>query len=879
MILSLYDDFFDFIGNSEIDNQLRDYQQQHKLDIYNSWKKNKNVMLQMPTGTGKTRLFVSICKDIFKYSAHKKHFFKVLVLAHRAELIEQISDNLSFKYGLAHSKIVSNCKPNFKNQFQIASVQTLNRRIADWENIKFDFIIIDEAHHAVANSYVNIIKNLSNGYVRGVTATPVRLGQEGFTHIFNDLILSLPVKKFIEKKILSGYDYFSIKPDSKTQHLINELEIDRTGDYKESNLINKFDNKGVRANVLNTYLKYANNKKGIIYTINLEHNKHICDTFNNAGIISKAIDSNTKSDERKRIISEFKNGEIKVLCNVNIFSEGFDCPDIEFIQLARPTTSLAMYLQQIGRGLRTHELIEKVIFLDNVGMFNRFGLPSTNRKWNYHFEGHAKVDYSNEITQQMSNEKIFYIEEGDEEIELIEQVDNIHHNKKEFIYFNKKTQDDELILISNVFDFNTINEIIQLLEIDEADFDIYTDLEDFDVTINTDLALFFENEKVGLKFNNSNVICLAAEYDKIDVSDLYGLSIIHKGNKVGLFDCTNKKIIVDTIYDAIENCYDNFNLITTLDGRNGLFNYNTNKFISPIFNDVLVYDNIHCLNEVEWVLYDREINRIDINYNELTVKVVNGQHFVKFDNKFGCLKNNCLIFPFIINDILNVGELFLLQFYKFKDYYQIYNKEFELIDDNLYSNITINGSFIVAKNNSLNGKFGVLEVINDHVNINIEFSFSEIILNDEYMLVRNENNKWALYENDKLLFQRDKKKDVLKDYEYYKSKKSKNKKTKLKIIDIKNHSDKLKHIDLIKKNETDKEIERRLFIAELFKNHPINSDEKSIRMSELYKELQKDRHYFQRIFDLAEISLNAEPKLKVNETMVDIFKQIIEYDS
>ena len=110
------------------------------------------------------------------------------------------------------------------------------------------------------------------------------------------------------------------------------------------------------------------------------------------------IDSDTPPEKRKEIVQRFKSGEITILCNVNIFSEGFDCPDVEFIQLARPTLSLSMYLQQVGRGFRIHDEKEKVIFLDNVGIFNRFGLPSSNRKWQNYFEGkHKGIEFNQNI--------------------------------------------------------------------------------------------------------------------------------------------------------------------------------------------------------------------------------------------------------------------------------------------------------------------------------------------------------------------------------------------------------------------------------------------------------------------------------------------------
>ena len=196
------------------------------------------------------------------------------------------------------------------------------------------------------------------------------------------------------------------------------------------------DNDRIRAQVVETYLKYANGKKGIVYTINKEHNKHLCDEFCSHGIVTVALDSDTPKDIREETIESFRRGKIQIICNVNLFSEGFDCPDIEFIQLARPTKSLTMYLQQVGRGLRISENKENTIILDNVGLYNKFGLPKARRHWQKHFEG--RVDYIKPEEEdsvidsednnkekrkrhqnlQEGHEEVFYIEDPNEEAYL-----------------------------------------------------------------------------------------------------------------------------------------------------------------------------------------------------------------------------------------------------------------------------------------------------------------------------------------------------------------------------------------------------------------------------------------------------------------------------
>ena len=405
----------------EIDKTLRPYQVNAKREIYRVWESTRNVLFQMPTGTGKTRLFSSIIRDTQRQAHEEKSRKGVLVLAHRIELIQQIDETLSYKYGIAHGIIKSGIEEEMKYPVQVASVQTIARRLDRWKQKGFSYIIIDEAHHAVASTYLTICKEFPEAKILGVTATPCRLTGDALRKLFGVLIVSQPVSKFIEQQYLSPYFYYSIKPDSFTQRELDGItHFNFDGDYAEADMMRVCDTNRVRANIVAAYLKYAKGKKGIIYTINQAHNKHICDEFEKIGVKIKAIDSKTPADERKNTVAQFKSGKIDIICNVNIFSEGFDCPDCEFIQLARPTCSLAMYLQQVGRGLRPHPNKEQAIILDNVGSYNKFGLPSANRQWRRHFEGQGqRVTQSSVSTGRFGISTPRKIKEGDEDMVLI----------------------------------------------------------------------------------------------------------------------------------------------------------------------------------------------------------------------------------------------------------------------------------------------------------------------------------------------------------------------------------------------------------------------------------------------------------------------------
>lgn len=406
--------------NPDEDITLRDYQVENKRKIYEAWQCHRSVMLQMPTGTGKTRLFVSIAKDLHNWGGKNKMAVKILILAHRKELIDQISTNVGVRYGLAHGLIVSQSQENKMYPVQVGSVPTLNRRLEKWSDKDFDVIIIDEAHHVKANSYKKIISEYPTARILGVTATPYRLNGAGFRPEFDELIISPSVAEFIKRGYLCEYDYYSIKPESMLQNQINNMALNLDGDYLDSAMMDVMDRDSIRAGIIETYLKIAKGKKGIVYTVNCDHNRHICEKFISKGVKAVAIDSDTPKEKRDEIVRDFRNGKIDVLCNVNIFSEGFDCPDVEFIQLARPTKSLSLFLQQIGRGLRPSAGKEKAIILDNVGLYNKFGFPSARRKWRYHFEGKDVNDetaYSAIKGEEIR--EVFDIEEGNDEVNLL----------------------------------------------------------------------------------------------------------------------------------------------------------------------------------------------------------------------------------------------------------------------------------------------------------------------------------------------------------------------------------------------------------------------------------------------------------------------------
>lgn len=411
-----------------LDHSLRPYQQEAKEAIFAAWDECAHVLFQMPTGTGKTRLFTSIISDIKAWSILNHKDAKILIIAHRVELIEQISESLD-RYRVAHGVIVGGKPRDLSYAVQVASIQTITHRtnINVAESLDADFVIIDEAHHSMARSYQKLWELYPEAKMLGVTATPWRMNHMGFTSIYDKLIVSQPISQFISEQWLAPYTYYSIGDNSQICHDINAIdEFDIEGDYKVSALERVVDRCNIRANLLSSYLKWAKGKKGIIYSVSRKHSDHICSEFKAAGINIVRIDSQTSREERRIDVQRFRNGQIDIIVNVDIFSEGFDCPDIEFIQLARPTKSLVKYLQQVGRGLRPTKGKTKCVILDNVGSHALFDLPDSDRDWFSEFVGSPTNvrKHAAHHSKGGSCPPAPSFQEGNEELLLIQDIDS-----------------------------------------------------------------------------------------------------------------------------------------------------------------------------------------------------------------------------------------------------------------------------------------------------------------------------------------------------------------------------------------------------------------------------------------------------------------------
>lgn len=345
--------------------QLRPYQKEGIHKIFNSWRDGKrSVLFQMPTGTGKTVLFSEIVRMGFEKER------KILIVVHRIELVEQITKKLESK-GVHVGLIVAGKNSDYTKIVQVASIQTLSRRAHPDANL----IIIDECHHAKADSYKKLWEIYPNAKFLGVTATPIRLSGEGFDDLFDELIISMPVQKFIEQGYLvSITHYVCANPN------LSGVK-QRQGDYITKILSDVMMDNSIMSDLVESYKDKCLGKATIIFAVDVEHSKQIVARFKQAGIPSAHVDATTPKQEREQILSDFRNGSIKVVSNVEIITEGFDFPECEAVQLARPTKSLSLYLQMVGRVMRPAKGKNEGIVLDNAGLWLEHGLSIIDREW------------------------------------------------------------------------------------------------------------------------------------------------------------------------------------------------------------------------------------------------------------------------------------------------------------------------------------------------------------------------------------------------------------------------------------------------------------------------------------------------------------------
>lgn len=332
-----------------------------------SYRRGKrSPLIVAPCGFGKTICFAYITQGAMRLGK------RVLIVAHRVELIDQISAALS-AFEVPHGVIAAGYPSTRGHCVYVGSVFSVVRRL---DFFTPDLLVIDEAHHCVATTtWGKVASAYPKAHRLGVTATPVRLSGEGLGDLFDDLILGPTTSELIELGRLSPLRVFA-PPTVNTDTLHT-----RAGDFVKSEMAALFDKPSITGKAVDHYAQIAPGKQAVGFTVSVQHAKDVADQFRGAGISARCVDGDLARDVRNLIIQEFRDGKLKILTSCDLVSEGFDVPCVEVGISLRPTQSLGLWLQQCGRILRRHPGKDAAILLDHAGNTLRHGLPTDPREW------------------------------------------------------------------------------------------------------------------------------------------------------------------------------------------------------------------------------------------------------------------------------------------------------------------------------------------------------------------------------------------------------------------------------------------------------------------------------------------------------------------
>lgn len=333
--------------------KLRDYQQETVDNIYQSMKQgNRRIIVQQPPRTGKTVIMAEIARK----TTDKDN--RVMFIIHRKEVLAQAESTFE-KQGV---------KMDFAT---MGMVQTLTRRVN--KLVEPQLILIDEAHHALSQSYRRIIDAFPNAYILYFTATPIRTGHNQLDQIADDIIVGKSIKWLTQHHFLAPFHYYGLG------------DIDRSklrkqnGDYSSQSMDEAISHQ-IYGHIVQQYQRLANGKQAVVYCHSIESAKKVTEQFTQAEITAAEIDGGTDSKTRDQLVQKFRNQELTILANVNLFTEGVDLPNVDCVIMARPTSSLALYLQFSMRCLNPRKG-KTAMIIDHVDNFLNFGLPSSDRNW------------------------------------------------------------------------------------------------------------------------------------------------------------------------------------------------------------------------------------------------------------------------------------------------------------------------------------------------------------------------------------------------------------------------------------------------------------------------------------------------------------------
>jgi superfamily II DNA or RNA helicase len=343
---------------------LRPYQLDYVEAITES-DPHRCVLAVLPTGGGKTSIAAQIIKQ---YASELK---SAIFVVHRREIVRQASERLR-QEGVAHGIIMSGEKDRGLERVQVCSIQTLHARKRRPEA---DLIFIDEAHHVPAKSYLDLIDAYPSARIIGLTATPCRGDGRGLGGVFESMIDLVQVQDLVEMGFLVPTKVYAAEPpDLKGVGTAQ-------GDYIGSQLAHRMNTDRLVGNILVEWIKHAKDRKTIVFASSVGHAVHIRDEFSKFDIKAEHIDGKTPKNERDETLAKLARGEVQIVTNYGVLTEGWDCPDVGCCVLARPTKQMGLYRQMIGRAIRSAPGKTDAIILDHAGATLRHGFAEDRVEW------------------------------------------------------------------------------------------------------------------------------------------------------------------------------------------------------------------------------------------------------------------------------------------------------------------------------------------------------------------------------------------------------------------------------------------------------------------------------------------------------------------
>jgi superfamily II DNA or RNA helicase len=328
---------------------------------------HKGILIQSPTGSGKTVLIAHMLKTAASRGHH------CIFGVHRRELIKQ-SVRTFAESGVQVGVIAPGWKESATLPIQVASIPTLSRRLGKVRAPSL--MVTDECHHSAAASWAKVHDAFSSAIRVGLTATPCRLDGKGLSKHYDTMVLGPSVRWLIDNGYLSPYRMFA--PGGGVD--LSGVHT-RYGDYKRDEMLEAMDRPKITGDAVTHYLRLCAGRRAVAFCPSIEYSKELVRLLTAAGVAAEHVDGETPRDERDGAVERFASGITTVLSNVELFGEGFDLPAIEAAILLRPTKSLGLYLQQVGRALRVCQGKTDTIILDHVGNCKIHGLPDEDREW------------------------------------------------------------------------------------------------------------------------------------------------------------------------------------------------------------------------------------------------------------------------------------------------------------------------------------------------------------------------------------------------------------------------------------------------------------------------------------------------------------------